>query len=63
MVERTKDPTKLPVQFNVLIPWDFREFLREVANRRNVSMNSLAKDALMEKYGTEFARSQARAPR
>ena len=58
-----KDPTKLPTQLNVQIPWDFKEFLRDKARFEGTSQNKLVISALMDKYGREFARGQAGAPK
>lgn len=57
------DPTKVPVQFNVMIPWDFKDFLKRKAEHDRTSQNQLAVDALMDKYGVEFARKQTKAPK
>ena len=57
------DPTKLPVQLNVNVPWDFKEFLRRKAADEGTSQNRLVVNTLMAKFGSEFARSQAGAPK
>ena len=51
---RATDPTKLPVQMNIKIPWDFREFLRLEAHQRKVSLNELVREALNDKFAREF---------
>lgn len=56
---RRGDPTKLPVQFNLKIPWDFKEFLATKAEREHTSQNQLVVDALEKCYGVEFARHEA----
>ena len=50
MPERITDPTKLPVQLNVNIPFYMREELHSIASKRGVSMNSLVMDALDAAY-------------
>jgi len=57
------DPTKLPVQLNVNVPWDFKEFLRNKAEAEGTSQNKLVVNCLMAKFGSEFARGQAGAPK
>jgi hypothetical protein len=57
---RVKDPTQLPVQMSVKVPWDFREFLYEVADAKETSISNLVRDDLLEKYGAAFARKQTR---
>jgi len=57
------DPTKLPVQLNINIPWDFKEFLKAKAATEGTSQNKLVVNCLMTKYGSEFARGQAGAPK
>ena len=57
------DPTKVHVQFNVKIPWDFKRFLEAKSERENISQNELAVDALMRAYGNEFVLDQAKAPK
>lgn len=54
--ERTTDPSKINVQMNIKIPWDFREYLREQALLEERSLNALVRNALSEKYGKEFIR-------
>lgn len=58
-----KDPTKVPVQFNIQVPWDFKQFLERKAARESTSQNKLAMKALMSEYGREFAHEQTPAPR
>ena len=53
------DPSKIPVQFNVKIPWDFKKFLEQKSTTEEISQNQLALDALMKAYGREFRRSLA----
>ena len=57
------DPSKLKVQFNVQIPWDFKQFLERKSERERISQNKLAMDALMQAYGNEFVMQQAKAPK
>jgi len=52
-----KDPTKVPVQLNVKIPWDFRQFLSEKSKDDRVSLNQLVSSALDKSYGAQFRRS------
>lgn len=54
MPQAQTDTTKLPVQLNVHIPWDFREFLKAKAERDRTSVAALVKDALLSNYGREF---------
>jgi len=63
MQNTTKDPTKLAPQYNLRIPWDFKQFLDAKASELHVSQNQLGVDALFDKFGAEFARHQAKAPR
>lgn len=51
------DPTKLPVQFNIKIPYDFKRFLEAKSDQERISQNQLAVDALMKTYGREYRRS------
>ena len=55
------DPTKLPTQFNLKIPWDFKNFIADKAARDGTSQNKLGMDALLKAYGAEFRRSQREA--
>lgn len=52
------DPTKIPVQLNVKIPWDFKQFLYEKAESEGLSKNAFLVKALMTVHGPEFVRSQ-----
>lgn len=45
--KREKDPTQLPVQMNIKIPWQLREDMTQIAKRRKVSLAQLTRDALM----------------
>lgn len=53
------DPTKLNVQFNLKVPWLFKEFIAERAMSEKTSQNQLAMAALLEMYGAEFAKYEA----
>lgn len=53
--QREKDPTQLPVQMNIKIPWQLREDMTEIAKRRNVSLAQLARDALFEGLSDDLA--------
>ena len=48
------DPTKLPVQFNIKVPYDFKRFIEAKSERDRISQNQLAMDALMKAYGREY---------
>lgn len=61
--DRITDPNKIPVQINFKVPFDFREFLYTTADQKGTSLSALVADALNDKYGAQFARSQAPAPR
>ena len=58
-----KDPTKIPVQLNIQVPWDFKQFLERKASSDKTSQNKLVLKALMNAYGREFAHEQAPAAR
>lgn len=53
--QREKDPTQLPVQMNVKIPWQLREDMTLIARRNNVSLAQLTRDALMEGLKRDLA--------
>lgn len=55
-----KDPSKLPVQWNIMVPWDFRQFIRAKSQHDGITQNDLALNALMEAYGREFVHEQTR---
>lgn len=48
------DPRKVPVQFNIKIPWEWKQFLEEKAAADRTSQNKLAYEALQRSYGREF---------
>ena len=48
------DPSKVRVQFNVQVPWLFKEFIADKAQTDRVSQNQLALDAFLQAYGTEY---------
>lgn len=45
---RITDPTQLPVQLNVQVPFEFREHLIEVARKRRISLSELVRSTLQE---------------
>lgn len=53
-----RDPRKTPVQFNIQVPWDFKEFLAAKSQETGKSQNQLAVDALMKEYGREYRRAE-----
>ncbi len=60
MPERITDPTQLPVQLNVNVPFHFRETLRGIATKRRVSLNSLVVEALEKEYLATEVHAQTR---
>jgi len=56
---RIKDPRQLPVQLNVSLPYSFREYLRDRADRDKISLNKMCVDALMSKFGKEYEADEA----
>jgi len=46
MKERQKDPTQVPVQLNISVPWQFREDLIAIAKERNTSLAELVREAI-----------------
>ena len=61
--KRIKDPSKIPVQLNVKIPFDFRDYLYSVADREQISITEVVEKALMDKYGRDFTHELAQAPK
>lgn len=55
MRERQKDPTQLPVQLNVTVPWQLREDLYVIADRKRTSMTKLVKDAIVKGLRSELS--------
>lgn len=45
--QREKDPTQLPVQMNIKIPWQLREDMTVIAKRHKVSLAQLTREALV----------------
>lgn len=55
MFQKQKDPTQLPVQLNVKIPWQLREDMALIAKRRHISMAQLSREALMKGLSHDLA--------
>lgn len=56
--QRTKDPTQLPVQINLRIPFYLREALVDIAHSRNMSQSELVRDALTKALQPELSTRQ-----
>jgi hypothetical protein len=46
--KRETDPTQVLVQLNFKVPWQVREDMVVLANRKNMSFAKLAREALMD---------------
>ena len=44
---RETDPTQVPVQLNFKVPWQVREDMVVIAERKKISFAKLAREALM----------------
>lgn len=53
--QREKNPTQLPVQMNIKVPWQLREDIIEIARRRSVSLSKLTRDALVKGMSHDLA--------
>lgn len=63
---RIKDPTQLPVQLNIRIPFYLREVLIEAAEERRVSQSDIVIEAIkkdLEPELREMVHRNAPAPR
>lgn len=57
-MRREKDPRQLPVQLNITIPWAFKEYLIKHGERTKTPLAQVVREALDDKYGPGFARSE-----
>jgi hypothetical protein len=55
----TKDPSKIGVQLNVKVPWDYREMLVSEAKERHTSLNAIVREALDDRYGVAYLKLSA----
>jgi hypothetical protein len=55
---REKDPRQLPVQLNITIPWAFKEYLIEVAEKNQMGLAQVVRKALDNEYGPGYTRSE-----
>lgn len=58
---RIKDPTQLPVQLNVRIPFYLREALIEAAAQRRVSQSDLVIEAIKKDIAAELRQAAREA--
>lgn len=52
--KRQKDPTRVPVQLNVNVPWQLREDLIEIASEKRTSLTALVTEACNRHYRDEI---------
>jgi hypothetical protein len=52
---RETNPTQLPVQMNITIPWQMREDLTMIARDRHVSLAEMTREALYSDCRDELA--------
>jgi len=58
--QRTTDPTKVTVQVNFKVPWDFREYLIAEAARQGVGASELIRTCLEKQYLRGMLEEQTR---
>lgn len=58
MKQRTTDPTKLMVQLNVKVPFDFREHLFEEATKQHVTVSDLVRGCLEKRFMPDMLKKQ-----
>jgi len=54
--KRETDPTQLPVQLNIKIPWQIREDMVTIAREKSIPFAKLARDALMSGLKDDLTR-------